>query len=146
MAIQNKIGVTGPGTLVIGETASGLDIAPQVTNCILNSSVKAGKTLNFLDGGVGQSQPVYSYKLTATVIQNLTLKGAVGYLYTHQGETAKITFVPNKIDGAKFEGTVRLDPPDVGGDAGEGDTTKLTLEFVSKPTFTPATKVNGMEP
>ena len=80
MAIQNKIGVTGPGTLVIGETASGLDIAPQVTNCILNSSVKAGKTLNFLDGGVGQSHPVYSYKLTATVIQNLTLKGAVGYL------------------------------------------------------------------
>ena len=73
------------------------------------------------------------------------MKGLVGYLTANEGKFAKIQFIPNKIDGAKFEGTVRLDGPDVGGDVGEADTTKVELEFIDY-TFTPATKVNGLEP
>lgn len=145
MPVQEKVAVTGPGTLIIGESASGLDFASQVSNCIVNSSVKAGKNLNMLDGSVAQGKPVYTRKLTAVAVQNLTLKGLVGYLTANEGKFAKIQFIPNKIDGAKFEGTVRLDGPDVGGDVGEADTTKVELEFIDY-TFTPATKVNGLEP
>lgn len=146
MAVQKKIMTVGVGSLVFGESDSGLDCSAEVTSVKLTPSAKSGDTLVFLNGDTGQSTTEYTYKLTADVVQNLSIKGVVGYLHKNKGQIVKVTFIPNTGDGAKFVGNVRLDPPEVGGDVGKADLTKIELDFVGEPVFTPATKVNGLVP
>lgn len=146
MPVQNKIMTVGVGSLIFGESDSGLDASAEVTSIKLTPSAKSGDTLVFLNGDTGQSTTEYTYKLSADVVQNLSLKGIVGYMHKNKGQIVKVVFVPNTADGAKFEGNVRLDPPEVGGDVGKADLTKIELEFIGTPTFTPAAKVNGLAP
>ncbi|WJZ03474.1 hypothetical protein [Corynebacterium freiburgense] len=146
MPVNTKIATTGPGKIVLGQSTAGLNFSAEVSAATIAPSVKAGSEIQLLSGDVAAEATTYSYKLKLTCVQNLTVKGIVGYLWSKKGTTEKIEFIPNTTDGGKFEGTVRLDPPEVGGKVGEAGTTNIELDFIGEPTFTPATKVNGITP
>ena len=146
MAVNSKVMTMGPGKIVLGQSTQGLNFSAEVSEAKITPSVKAGSEITFLSGDVAAEATTYSFKLKLTVVQNLSIKGIVGYLWSKKGTTEPIEFVPNTVDGAKFEGHVRLDPPEVGGKVGEVGTTSIELDFIGSPTFTAATKVNGLAP
>lgn len=144
MAVQKKAMTVGDGKLYFGESSSGLDFSAEVLEAKIVPSAKAGNTIKLLSGDYMAEPTEYTYKLSASVIQNLTLQGVVGYLMKNAGSIEKITFIPSNLDGAKFVGNVRLDPTEMGGKVGSTEPVKLELDFIGDPVFTAATKAGGL--
>lgn len=140
MGTHSKFMTVGAGTLTLGQ--SSLSPEAEITSATVTTSVKDGDRLDFLSGDSSETPATYSHSVKIKAVQNLTAKGFVGYLYANKGKHEKLVYTPNTADGAKFEGTVRLDPPDAGGDVGTASQVDIELKFLDF-TFTPATKVNG---
>ncbi|HAT6525547.1 TPA: hypothetical protein ACGIZG_001597 [Corynebacterium striatum] len=153
MAVNQKIMTVGAGTIKLadaaikGDSSAGLlDFSGEVSEVTIEPSVKEGDSRQMLNGDTVDSGTKYEYTLKATVEQNLTAKGIAGYSIINAGKIKYIEFVPNTLDGAKFTGQVRIDPTSIGGEAGQANTSDLELKFIDAPSFTPATKVNGLAP
>lgn len=145
MTVNKKIMTVGPGSVKLG-TGGVFDFTAEVSSAEAIPSTSAGTTIPLLSGGTATEGATTSWKVKFEVVQNLTVKGVVGYLLQNQGQVQQIEFTPNTVDGAKFVGQVRLDPPRIGGAVGKASTTTVELDVIGDLAFTPATKAGGLTP
>lgn len=142
MAGNPKSYKMGPGSLVIGETGSPLEIACQITACTVEFETDSEDDVPTLCGGTLAGDETETATLTGTIIQDLSDAGVVDYTWTHSGEVTDVTFVPNSDAGRTITGQVKVRSLNVGGDVRTSPTSDFEWPFVGKPAMSPATGVD----
>lgn len=130
--------IVGKGTLKIGATSGGLDLAVQVTSAKITPSVKRDDDITVLSGEVISGASTYSASLEFTTLQDLSASGVIDYAWKNAGNETTFEFTPVKQGAAKFAGKVVIDPITAGGDVNTRATSEVKWQCVGMPTFTPA--------
>lgn len=126
----------GPGTLTFG--VGGAQVASaQVTKCQVTPSeaVKSSEAVPVLSGEElpAEETAELSYKLDATVIQDIAAAGLVDYTWTNAGDEVPFAFVPNTVEDRQVSGTVRIVPLAIGGDVSARNTADLSWSIIGTP-------------
>lgn len=126
----------GPGTLIIGETTTTLDMSCQLSAAHVEWDKDKEDDVPVLCGEDVAGATDYSAKLTGTVLLDLSDGGMVEFTWTHKGEQFPFVFIPNTESAKQVKGTVTIDPLDVGGDEVKKN---MSVDFewdcVGEPTF-----------
>lgn len=108
----------GPGVLILG--AGPLAIQKQLTSCKVTPSeaVTTSDPEPVLDGTEipGDEDARYSFTLSGTLLQDLTVAGVVEWTWNHAGEDQPFTFVPNAALERGVTGIFVPVPLSIGGD------------------------------
>lgn len=131
MAIKKQ--KLGPGTLTIGETGSGLEMAKQSTAVAIEPSYSDGDRQIVLSGDVDQEAAEWEGTLTATFFQDYEASGLLAWTWEHDGETLPFTFVPNSAAGFEVSGEVVIRPATIGGDVDAENTSEVEWSLPKRP-------------
>ena len=123
----------GPGTLTIGETGSGQEIAKQATAVAIEPSYSDGERQIVLSGDTDQEAGEWEGTLTATFFQDYANDGLLAWTWEHDGETLPFTFTPNSTAGFTVTGTVVVRPATIGGDVDTENTSEVEWALPEKP-------------
>lgn len=126
----------GPGSLVIGETGTPLEISCQVTAITLEFETDAEDDVPTLCGDVVPGDETESGTLTGTMYQDLYAGGIGDYSWANAGTTQPFVFIPNTDMAAEFEGTLKVRRLNIGGDVKTSPTTDFEWPLVGIPTPT----------
>ncbi len=126
----------GPGTLIIGETATSLDMSCQLSAAKVEWDKDKEDDTPVLCGESIAGGVEYTAKLTGTVLLDLSPTGMVDFTWTNKGTQMPFVFVPNTVEGTQVSGDLIVDPLDVGGDEVKKN---MTVDFewdcVGEPVF-----------
>ena len=131
MAIKKQ--KLGPGTLTIGETGSGQEMAKQSTAVAIEPSYSDGDRQIVLSGDVDQEAAEWEGTLTATFFQDYAADGLLAWTWEHDGETLPFTFVPNSAAGFEVSGEVVIRPATIGGDVDAENTSEVEWSLPKRP-------------
>ena len=131
MAIKKQ--KLGPGTLTIGETGSGQEMAKQSTSVAIEPSYSDGDRQIVLSGDVDQEAAEWEGTLTATFFQDYAADGLLAWTWEHDGETLPFTFVPNSAAGFEVSGEVVIRPATIGGDVDTENTSEVEWSLPKRP-------------
>ena len=131
MAIKKQ--KLGPGTLTIGETGSGQEMAKQSTAVAIEPSYSDGDRQIVLSGDVDQEAAEWEGTLTATFFQDYAADGLLAWTWEHDGETLPFTFVPNSAAGFEVSGEVVIRPATIGGDVDTENTSEVEWSLPKRP-------------
>lgn len=128
----------GPGTLLLG--TAPLDISAQITQCVVtpSESVTEGDLINVLSGEKLQDddEVKISFKLGATLLQDLTAAGVVDWSWDHDGTTEEpFVFVPNDELERGISGTCFPVPIAIGGEVKKRPTSDIDWRVKGTPVF-----------
>jgi hypothetical protein len=130
----------GPGTLVIGDTGTDLDLSCQLSAAHIEWDKDKEDDTPVLCGEDVPGGVAYTAKLTATVLLDLSVDGMVAFTWTNKGQQFPFVFVPNTAAGQQVSGTLTVDPLDVGGDEVKKNmSVDLEWDCVGEPVFEPVT-------
>jgi hypothetical protein len=132
----------GPGTLIFTLASVALDASCQVSACTVSWGKSKDDDVRMLCGDVKPGNTTYTATLAFTADQDLaaTVDGFVQWSWDNHGQVATFEFVPNTTAGKAVNGSVIVDPLDVGGDTGGDDmTSDATWDCVGEPTLAAAT-------
>lgn len=129
----------GPGSLILGETGTPLEIAAQITAGKLEFETDAEDDVPTLSGGILPGDETESGTLNGTLIQDLYTGGIGEYTWTHAGEVVPFTYIPNTDLAAEWTGSVKLRRMNIGGDVKTSPTDDFEWPLVGIPTPTWAT-------
>jgi hypothetical protein len=129
----------GPGTLTLGEIASPLEIACQITAATLEFETDAEDDVPTLCGGTLPGDETESGTLTGTLIQDLYAGGIGEYTWTNAGTVVPFTYMPNDELAAEFVGELKVRRMNIGGDVKTSPTADFEWPLVGIPTPTWAT-------
>jgi hypothetical protein len=128
----------GPGTLIIGETTTTLDLSCQLSAAKVEWDKDKEDNTEVLCGDSIAGGVTYTAKLTGTVLLDLSPTGMVSFTWDHKGEELAFTFVPNDVEAQQVTGVLTVDPLDVGGDEVKKN---MSVDFewdcVGEPVFEP---------
>ena len=133
MAIKKQ--KLGPGTLTIGETGSGQEMAKQSTAVAIEPSYSDGDRQIVLSGDVDQEAAEWEGTLTATFFQDYAADGLLAWTWEHDGETLPFTFVPNSAAGFEVSGEVVIRPATIGGDVDTENTSEVEWTLPNRPSI-----------
>lgn len=133
MAIKKQ--KLGPGTLVIGETGSGMEMAKQATAVAVEPSYGDGERQIVLSGDTDQEAGEWEGTLTATFFQDYDADGLLAWTWEHDGETMPFTFTPNTAAGFEVAGEVVVRPATIGGDVDVENTSEIEWSLPNKPSI-----------
>ena len=133
MAIKKQ--KLGPGTLTIGETGSGQEMAKQSTAVAIEPSYSDGDRQIVLSGDVDQEAAEWEGTLTATFFQDYEANGLLAWTWEHDGETLPFTFVPNSAAGFEVSGDVVIRPATIGGDVDTENTSEVEWSLPKRPSI-----------
>lgn len=125
----------GPGTLILGETGTTLDLSCQLTSTLVKWDKDKDDDLNTLCGDTVPGDTIYTAQLSGTVLQDLSTAGVIEFTWTNKGTQMPFKFVPNTAEGKQVSGIVTIDPVDVGGDTKTRPTSDFEWDCVGEPTF-----------
>lgn len=131
MAIKKQ--KLGPGTLTIGETGSGQEMAKQSTSVAIEPSYSDGDRQIVLSGDVDQEAAEWEGTLTATFFQDYAADGLLAWTWEHDGETLPFTFAPNTAAGFEVSGEVVIRPATIGGDVDTENTSEVEWSLPKRP-------------
>lgn len=131
MAIKKQ--KLGPGTLTIGETGSGQEMAKQSTAVAIEPSYSDGDRQIVLSGDVDQEAAEWEGTLTATFFQDYDAAGLLAWTWEHDGETLPFTFLPNSASGFEVSGEVVIRPATIGGDVDAENTSEVEWSLPKRP-------------
>ena len=131
MAIKKQ--KLGPGTLTIGETGSGQEMAKQSTAVAIEPSYSDGDRQIVLSGDVDQEAAEWEGTLTATFFQDYAADGLLAWTWEHDGETLPFTFTPNSAAGFEVSGEVVIRPATIGGDVDTENTSEVEWSLPKRP-------------
>lgn len=131
MAIKKQ--KLGPGTLTIGETGSGQEMAKQSTAVAIEPSYSDGDRQIVLSGDVDQEAAEWEGTLTATFFQDYAAEGLLAWTWEHDGETLPFTFLPNSAAGFEVSGEVVIRPATIGGDVDTENTSEVEWSLPKRP-------------
>jgi hypothetical protein len=123
----------GPGSLVFGAQAASAQITKGKVSA--SETVKSTDAIPVLSGDElpAQESASLTYKLDATVIQDIDAAGLVAFTWDNAGDEVAFTFIPNTVEARKVTGTVRIVPIDIGGDVDVRNTADLSWAIVGTP-------------
>lgn len=131
----------GPGTLTLG-TGPGVQFQAQVRSMTVQVSenVKTQEAVPMLSGEqlAEEETASYKYALAVSFQQDLADAGIVDYTWTNEGQSVAFEYVPNTVEAASVEGTCRIVPINIGGDADTRPSSDVTFQCIGKPAFTAA--------
>ena len=129
----------GPGTFTLG-AGTPLEVSCQVTSLSLDATenITTEDAIHVLCGETLPAQDTvdYTYALSGTFLQDLSLGGVVQYSWDHKGESVAFTYVPNTAQGTEIVGVVRCVPLRLGGDVTTRGTSDFTWVVPEEPTIT----------
>ena len=128
----------GPGTLVLGEVGTEIDISCQVINAIIEWDKDKDDDVVVLCGDTVAGSTVYSATISGEVFQDVAdSAGLLAKSWSAKGTEITFEFVPNTAAGTSATGTLVLDPIAFGGDEAKA---KMKSDFswsiVGEPTLT----------
>lgn len=127
----------GPGTLVLGETTTTLDMSCQLSAAWIKWDKDKEDDVAVLCGESIAGGVEYTGKLTGTV---LTTPELVTYTWDNKGTQVPFRFIPNSSWTDEVTGTVTVDPLDLGGDEVKKNmTADFEWDCVGEPALTPVT-------
>lgn len=136
----------GPGTLYLGETASGKEFSTGVTKCTVEPSYSEGDTIAVLSGDRDTEAGEWEGKLTGEFYQEYTNDSLLKWTWDNDGKLTTFKFVPHKTSGLTVTGKVTVRPVNIGGDVDVENTTEFEWTMPTKPTITIGTDSRpGME-
>ena len=128
----------GPGTLIIGETTTTLDLSCQLSAAKVEWDKDKEDNTEVLCGDSIAGGVTYTAKLTGTVLLDLSPQGMVDFTWTNKGVEFPFTFIPNTAEAQQVSGVLTVDPLDVGGDEVKKN---MSVDFewdcVGEPVFEP---------
>lgn len=136
-----KVFKLGPGTLSLG-TAGAVDISCQITNSVLTPDIDTDDPVTVLCGDVIPGATSYAWKLTGTLLTDLSAGGIAEYAFTNRNTIVEFEYTPNTAAGVSFTGSLTLHPIDIGGDSGKNLESDFEWPLVGDPVpawQTPAT-------
>lgn len=146
MAIRRPPVALGPGSLILGETATALDISCQVTAAKVTFDSDKEDDLPTLCGTVISGEKNYTAKLEVSAAQDLEANGLIDWTWKNAGAEVPCKFIPLTGEGAaEINGTVVVDPVEFGGDVKKRNISEFEFDFVGLPTFTPDTTADSTE-
>jgi hypothetical protein len=127
----------GPGVFTLG--AAPLDISCQVAKMIVEATENI-ETLDAVPMLCGDDLPSeenvsLTWKLTATIQQDLAAAGVVTYTWDMAGQEVPFTFVPNTAAGRQVDGVTRVAPIAVGGDVKTRPASDIEWSIIGTPTL-----------
>ncbi|WP_280383362.1 hypothetical protein [Nocardia wallacei] len=130
----------GPGTLKLGPSATALDISCQAVSVTLAPDKDTEDPITVLCGDTIPGASTYAWKLSGTLLTDLSKDGLVQYTWENQNKAVAFEFVPSTAAATAFKGTVVVDPLAVGGDSGKNLQADFEWGVVGTPTPTFPTK------
>ena len=131
MAIKKQ--KLGPGTLTIGETGSGQEMAKQATAVAIEPSYSDGDRQVVLSGDTDQEDSAWEGTLTATFFQDYAADGLLAWTWKNDGKVLPFTFVPSTTAGFEVSGEVKVRPATIGGDVDTENTSEIEWSLPDKP-------------
>ena len=131
MAIKKQ--KLGPGTLTIGETGSGQEMAKQATAVAIEPSYSDGDRQVVLSGDTDQEDSAWEGTLTATFFQDYAADGLLAWTWENDGKVLPFTFVPSTTAGFEVSGEVKVRPATIGGDVDTENTSEVEWSLPDKP-------------
>lgn len=128
-----KVFKLGPGTLKLGPDNLNLDVSCQLTNVVLTPDKDTEDSVTVLCGDTIPGSSTYQWKLTGTVLVDLSANGMAQFAFDNRNKIAAFEYVPNTESAAKFTGELVLDPIDIGGDSGKNMTSDFEWMLVGDP-------------
>ena len=127
---------TGPGKLVIGETADLTTFDSQVLSVTLEPDVSTGDSKTVLSGEVAPGDRTEEWKLTGTLLSDFGSEDSlVEYCFTKRGTVQPFKFTPATSSGKEFSGQLTIEAVAVGGDVGETPEPDFEFALVGAPTL-----------
>ena len=128
----------GPGTLVLGDVGTPLDISCQVINAMIEWDKDKDDDVVVLCGETAAGATTYTATITGEVFQDVDdPAGLLATSWAQKGTETPFTFVPNTAAGTEAAGTLVLDPISFGGDEAKANmTSDFTWSIVGEPVLT----------
>lgn len=132
-ATQSKI---KSGTLTLG-SGPALAVHTQASNVVISPKTSdGGDALELVSGEVLAGDGTTEWTLKVKLIQDFDdPEGVINYSWDNEGETVPYSWQPN-ADAPTYTGTLRVDPIEVGGDAGKRLDVEVEWILTGKPTRT----------
>jgi hypothetical protein len=128
----------GPGTLLIGPTATQIDVSCLINNARIAMTKDQADPRTHLCGTSSPGAITYTFALSGNLDTDTDdADGFFAYSQDHAGEQVDFEFVPNTVGVTAAKGKLVIDPLDFGAD-NYGDPLDSDFEFgvVGKPTYT----------
>lgn len=135
---NRKKHVLGPGSLILGDVGTPLDLSCQVTNIVVAAEGDSEDPVYTLCGNSEAGERTYAWTLSITAFQDVDADGIIDYTWKHAGTQVPFTFKPDLATGAQVDGNVIIDPVQLGGDVKVKNTSEAEWQITGTPTFTPA--------
>lgn len=128
----------GPGTLVLGDVGTPLDISCQIIHALIEWEKDKDDDVVVLCGDVAAGATTYTASITGELFQDVDdPAGILATSWSNKGEETPFVFTPNTAAGTAAEGVLVLDPIDFGGDESKSNmTSDFTWSIVGEPTLT----------
>ena len=123
----------GPGSLIIGDTGTPMEISCQITACSIEFDVNADDDVPTLCGGTLAGDETETAKLTGTIIQDLSDDGVVEYSWDNSGTVLPFVFIPNTDVAKQITGDLKMRRLNVGGDVKTSPTSDFEWPIVGLP-------------
>lgn len=131
MAIKKQ--KLGPGTLTVGDTGSGQEMAKQTTEIAIEPSYSDGDRQVVLSGDTDQEDSAWEGTLTATFFQDYDADGLLKWTWDNDGKTLPFTFIPSTTAGFEVSGEVKVRPATIGGEVDTENTSEIEWTLPDKP-------------
>lgn len=125
----------GPGSLVLGEIGTQLDLSCQLTNARVSWEVDAEDSEVTLCGDVIGGARTYTATLAGSVFQDVQADGVIDYTWKNKGAEVPFKFVPADTEKAVITGRVIIDPVEIGGNVRARNKSDFEWTCVGEPVF-----------
>ncbi|NQX26833.1 hypothetical protein HQQ81_05640 [Microbacteriaceae bacterium VKM Ac-2854] len=130
-----KSNILGPGSLKLGETASPIEFAAQLTKAALTPSVDSEDDIPVLSGDILAGDDTTTWELSGTVMQDYDLESLEDWCFENRSTVVPFQFEPDSTAGRRaWSGSVKVRPLTVGGDVKKRNTSDFTFPLVGEPT------------
>ncbi|WP_115685952.1 hypothetical protein [Corynebacterium senegalense] len=132
---KRKLLTLGPGSFIIGDIGSTLDLSCQLTAFSIEWEVDAEDPEPTLCGGMIGGARAYTATAKGTVFQDIEADGVIDWSWKHKGSEVPFKFVPAETEKALVTGRVVVDPITLGGDVRTRNKSDFEWGCVGDPTF-----------
>ena len=123
----------GPGSLIIGDTGTPMEISCQITACTVEFETDSEDDVPTLCGGTLAGDEDETATLTGTIIQDLSDDGIIEYTWANAGTVQPVVFIPNETMAKQITGSVKIRSLNVGGDVKTSPTSDFEWPFIGRP-------------
>lgn len=136
----------GPGSLILGETGTPLDLSCQVTDVSVVPEGNSEDAEYTLCGDAVAGERTYAWTLSITAFQDIEADGIIDYTWKNAGKEVPFEFSPDTAAGAKVTGSLIIDPVQLGGTVKTKNKSEAEFNIVGTPVFTPGGETVTTDP